>query len=748
MVNKKIKILLSAIGALMLGFTSCDNEEVYPDNKPQYTVSEVEEIELPGYLGIRLSMRESTRADGDPVDATMDDKPADDNERALALSTEDEAYHYMLLYYDLKADGINPDNGTVNISEKPLLFRLDTQSLQEYDATGSEASASDIKLAVKKAYKSTEIKNNFKTEAQLQTFLNENLRVYVLLNFDKSLVDFLGDVAALQSKSTEEFLGNCTEEMLKSIIYKDYKITAKDSENKDAQYFTMTSAIYLKNGEATPAAIVNPRNIYYSEKTAIAGEPAIEARVERLAVKYSLNFGDKNTLTIKEGCNTIKTFSDISVAGDFTISTIEYNWELEVLGYDVNALEPSEYLMKNFSSNYSWASQPSSYRYIWGEDPHYEITGGDTGTKQHYPHQYRYALETDTIRAYLKNENSTYFEPYLTYKTFKSLTNKPTVFYSLENTYEDIEGFYEVSQAVKPEEYTEPGISGRQTESVDDETNTIYHHYMLPNGVGPLNYYTAGTHFIIACRAKVGNAPVGTDFYRDEDDLYFASKNQLLRAKLTILNDRDLVGGSSDLRVLNVDWGYNTDESHDYDKDLRIMDYPKGSRLYYKPNDGTIRAATYEDLDLIPAYITDGDGKVLIAPKESRIKNGQFLLVSSITGEQKEITPNQLISLFQKTMGVIDYFKGGMMYYCAPITHRVASPGKDSWITVGDFGAVRNNWYELIVTGVSSPGHSVADETYPIIPMLDLDRNYITSRVRVLRWHEISAAVTPMPVND
>lgn len=95
-----------------------------------------------------------------------------------------------------------------------------------------------------------------------------------------------------------------------------------------------------------------------------------------------------------------------------------------------------------------------------------------------------------------------------------------------------------------------------------------------------------------------------------------------------------------------------------------------------------------------------------------------------------------------RRMGAIKYFKAGESYYKALIKHfgddltPYVISGEQKIYTeekhLGRYGVLRNNWYELSVTSVSSPG----DPTVPPIKdeWDDLDNYFVNIQVNILSW--------------
>lgn len=105
--------------------------------------------------------------------------------------------------------------------------------------------------------------------------------------------------------------------------------------------------------------------------------------------------------------------------------------------------------------------------------------------------------------------------------------------------------------------------------------------------------------------------------------------------------------------------------------------------------------------------------------------------------------------------GDILCYKGGVNYYAARIRHfdDTETAWKFGDPTYGDandtnrskylgrYGVLRNNWYELEVTAVSSPGYPVLP---PIVPDTPDDENkyYLQTRCHILKWAKHTQQIT------
>ena len=100
----------------------------------------------------------------------------------------------------------------------------------------------------------------------------------------------------------------------------------------------------------------------------------------------------------------------------------------------------------------------------------------------------------------------------------------------------------------------------------------------------------------------------------------------------------------------------------------------------------------------------------------------------------------------------IAYYKGGVSYYGVRIRHfddtqtpwsvdnpDTSYPGADSEQNyLGRYGVLRNNWYEVNVTGIRNIGSPVPDEVYG---QDDPQEKWISVRINVLAWAKRSQNV-------
>lgn len=754
-------ILCSALSMMILVGCSADEiKEPEPSLSPGISTSGmVKEFEIPGYIAVGINPGEATST-RDPWTAGFDNGSG--NEYELAPGN----YHFLLAY------------DKANDNALPIVFPL---SVEKKDYPNN----TNITVVIHNAFSATDLglfmvdKDEFARELQKYDF-------FFLLNchLNKDNFRLTDSNQDFSNKTTEEILALLTKnDLLTKALIKDFSIKVNSKtgimDDNGTEYFTMSSSVYATTiGQTLGYGYTLKSNlsdlIYNSRSDALEGNAALQGYVERLSVKFNVSLNGSpvsstnNTIRITDEDNKVNIYNGLGYdESSYEIKSTPEFWSIKVLGYAVNALEPESFLIKNltstkdYSTNYgkwSW-NDNSRFRSFWTEDPHYFNVGNSTNPfshDDHYPSQFRRALETDTVFAYhnatvsqnspgewlitngykedgtldVNTSNSNY---YLNYVSFNDIITSngffyPEVLYTHENTFD-----------------YEPGAG-----------KWLWN--MAP--------YSAGSHLLVACQMNIDGFEEGADLYYGQNDIFYKNAEEIIDAKLLLFNKIILPGGNSGLRILNADWknhlpntvyhgnieegwdggdmgnsGYSdTQGSSDM---LNVKGWYVNSILWI--GKGTEEwEAKKEDLTLIPAEISGGDGKLMLAPAYKDEELYSFYLAPKDTEGNRDreksvkINYNNLVSLFHKQLGTIDHFKNGYMYYSGVITHSVTKNENNSWKILGQIGTVRNNWYDINITGINSIGRSVDDPSQPIIPVLDVKRDYLNMTVKILNWHTIT----------
>lgn len=85
-------------------------------------------------------------------------------------------------------------------------------------------------------------------------------------------------------------------------------------------------------------------------------------------------------------------------------------------------------------------------------------------------------------------------------------------------------------------------------------------------------------------------------------------------------------------------------------------------------------------------------------------------------------------------------YKDGQMYYNIPIEHHYEASGKA--LEEGEYGVVRNHFYQLTVNSIKRLGHGVYDPTKDIIPDEEEDpKYYVGAHINILSWKVVKQNV-------
>ena len=726
--------------SLLCAVTSCSDDVDVPGNV-EHTLTE--HSDLPGYFTISVDAGAPS-----PIAESYDGFTNGEAAEYAVAPTGD--HHFVLLF----------PKGAAN-SDKPVAII----TLRDVSSSPINPEGRNITLVASSIIKEIDDLNGetYTTTDEIKELLVDK-ECYVILNTDSTVITFasrdLGAIMNLQQPRTY--------------------ITVNG-----VKYFTMANSVYVGNDANGNSAIIRngnviADNVFEEEEDAIRN-PAIIATVERMAAKFTVDLsplaldGD-HVYTPVDG-QTVDIYERLDDNADsYQIVSRSSSYKVKILGYGVNALEPSERIFRKIDNKnyYNGWNDAANMRCYWSDDIHYNVSSGNTRYAEKYPHQFRRALESDTVRSFhdgnytadgsilvnATNDGETgYFLNYVSFNDItggEGMTSYPATFYSNENTYSD------------------SGESYKNTYGM--ETGTLWER----------GCYSAGTHLLIACELSIDD-----DDYKDVEDLYlgqneifYKNATDIIDAKLRLFNQIVLPGGTSDIRILSADWlGHLS--NREYNEGINNADdlfhlaevsWNVNSVLWVGNQNDPVSAvrATVDDFTLIPAEISGGDGQLLIAPAAKNIGR-QFWIAPPADGDNNKMNQNvkatydeddgrggtttryeywyvpfsynQLVSLFHKLIGAISHYKNGYMYYAVPIEHNPVTTGVP-WTTVGYYGVVRNNWYDTQITAIKGIGIPVDDPSQPIIPRLEANREYLNVTVRLLDWHYITQNVPFIPWTD
>lgn len=94
-------------------------------------------------------------------------------------------------------------------------------------------------------------------------------------------------------------------------------------------------------------------------------------------------------------------------------------------------------------------------------------------------------------------------------------------------------------------------------------------------------------------------------------------------------------------------------------------------------------------------------------------------------------------------------YKNGMMYYCIPIEHLNThtadhSKAENSTDCTGEYGVVRNHWYQLEVGNITALGKGVYDPEETIVPNDEENQFFLAAKLHILSWHIVKQTISDL----
>lgn len=518
---------------------------------------------------------------------------------------------------------------------------------------------------------------------------NQNITVTVSSLIDKgnSEIKTANDLLNYLKGTRAYFLINIEEEDFKTDKFPEGLESYNESElqavtlNKykitveGSEYFIMTNSSYLRNNDIICASPINITEENIFTSQEAAKKAISENNDYAIATGHLERIAVKYTVSLDN--NIYNSNNNIIEGPEIQINghSEKQKSKIRVVGFGIGGLEKNSYLFKKIRNK--------NYYQGWNNENDFRsYWAEDTHallTEENlkcYPHQFRESANSDSIRYYNKETSV------LKYTKFNELKDNLNngIFYSLENTYFDL--------------------------GMVDNSSWVWPWERAP--------YSAASHLLLACQLRINDK--SQTLYKDINDIFYTSEEEILTTKLE--NFKKILSKG----ITGI-----------LDKDIS-----EGSKLWIEENSGDYREASYRDLELIKAYIPGGDGQTIISPRE----NINFYLApdsKSINSRNTDLSHVNLKDLLFQLIGPIDTFTDGFMYYVMPIPHNVEKLVGDSWQKLGAIGVVRNNWYNITISGINDIGTPVHDPDQPIIPVMSGKMNMsdatISIQVSVKPWN-------------
>ena len=507
------------------------------------------------------------------------------------------------------------------------------------------------------------------------------------------------------------------------------------SIGRSDEYFTMSSSVYLQQNsvsgvwEHKTLFEIDHSKVFETIKEA-RENPAAIAYVERMLAKFSARFLNQYGMPSSpvQYKSTDYGSPDVDVCWYENGNPVYRNspWRVDIVGWGMTGQETEEYVFKDIIGNNAYGSYPyvlasnakgvdnlffegwnreQDKRSFWSYDTHY--------TTGYYPHQYREAVDNTAVLHY----NYPNRHRALKYLSYDELDNNMTKngdmngsglgpHYTPENTFED------------------------------EHTNGRWEHDFR------------ATQFLVGAKLRINQF---NDFETNRDDydvfrnrvgIFYGTKTDFLTYFILTFNSQ--MYSQAGMPYTYYDWENPSNNKNNSGKPTFAAD-ASDYQLYLGDTPLTldrIREILSSGTEfLMPATIEGGDGKVI-----PWIDGLYVAYYDQSRGEivKMDIDDNHLKSVIYEWVGAFDHFNQGAMYYIAPIRHNATSADATSdnyEAKIGDYGVVRNHWYQINVTAIKKIGTPVDRTDEKIIPYTADTQNSLFIDINVLDWHIFETSV-------
>lgn len=501
------------------------------------------------------------------------------------------------------------------------------------------------------------------------------------------------------------------------------------------EFFGMTSSMVLKTkgiqyilAPAVESNNVKGDDFYTFYRVAEdAFKNPITIYVERLASKFSVGIADGKGGEIRPLDDNRKSFvyskeefpsmTEISVCdtydrglgGVLNESLLkQVDWKVNILGWGTNAVQQKEYAFKSLdmSTNYftNWNMESySKKRNFWAEGVNYN--------ELDYPKQ-------------AKDVNDNYPLNYFSYDNFKE--QKKSVTYTPEHTWQP-----SVLESKKLLDY---------------------------------DYLRASTHILLASQLIIPSDNLDADIKKPTQgeisglsDKYYLNEifwdfNSIRNYIIDILGFR-----------LGSDYKFEYFEDNEEKGELvpkeKFPIYGNEYKFYFKIGEEMVSVYDEKDemdqivdatFEFVDAEIAGSDGYLKLAIKKEAPDIYIHVYPTDEEGNILENEDPKFVKLERKYLkAIIDgctdlmptYYKNGSMYYVLAVRHNLESKtdmtNGESEVVTGDFGAVRNHWYQVNIKDITNVGSPVTDPQDPIVPNTGPKIPGLEFEVKIIDWHII-----------
>lgn len=291
-------------------------------------------------------------------------------------------------------------------------------------------------------------------------------------------------------------------------------------------------------------------------------------------------------------------------------------------------------------------------------------------------------------------------------------------------------------------------------------TQTLYRTYWGVDPTYSKNYSASASVDQDDFNTTIGAVPtsltaMGKDAYCLENTFNVANQNQNQTTRVIVAAQLTVTGANTDKSffILNDDKNVIYDEKADIETmvSTAYMNVPAIRKVLESKLD---EGATFDNNDLTVAFNNDGNAgywtvaSITVKPASATKFQDDAIPTELTEGNE---TYTAAIASVNKDYNIA-YYKEGVSYYGVRIRHfddtqtpwnvddpATSYPDPNSEQNyLGRYGVLRNNWYEVNVTGIRNIGSPVPDEVYG---QDDPQEKWISVRINVLAWAKRSQNV-------
>ncbi len=500
--------------------------------------------------------------------------------------------------------------------------------------------------------------------------------------------------------------------------------------------FVMSTSTYYSSG------IVNTTTLEGSDfreeplnENADYPNGGVDVYVERLAAKVEVSLDENLTQPIP---------ISITNAGS---TSLESGVSVQLLGWDVDCTARDAYISKDISDNSAWGgfsfvwNGADNHRCYWGESPNY-----DDATVT-------YPTSSNGNTATQENSESTWLNKYLRYVDL----NVPVAFgqttYCGENTntvvtttssgttgvLQDANSTALTSVLVKAQVQDENGEPidlveyGGYYYTVDDFCQSyVYKNFAstIGSAITALESESEYSELTTELEALISAATGGSVYKTLISDETPTATTSFGGEMLSLYNAYDG----------NVTIGYNTSSTTTNNIVYSGLDLD-GYNFWFSVDESDLNEETISAL--IGANLLEQIGDNYYIPLDEisfSIDSADYTMRSyflSALSADAEATNTQFGTSYP------NYYNSGLMYYHVPIEHLGLSTTTTHNFATGDYGVVRNHWYDITINSIASMGRGIAQPTEVIVPIGDngIQTTAIGASTKIYSWKEYDQTV-------